>query len=72
MRLAPARIEPSIFRLIALKLATTPPGPVLEHMLLHESYINMAIANILMYSKSLYDLPRLVGQNTKNVTNANG
>ena len=31
---------------------------VLEHMLLHESYINMAIANILVYSKSLYDLRR--------------
>ena len=27
-------------------------------MLLHKSYINMAIANILVYSKSLYDLPR--------------
>ena len=26
-------------------------------MLLHKSYINMAIAHILVYSKSLYDLP---------------
>ena len=33
-------------------------GDYLEHMLLHKSYINMAIANILVYSKSLYDLPR--------------
>ena len=31
---------------------------ILEHMLLHKSYINMAIANILVYSKSLHDLPR--------------
>ena len=31
---------------------------ILEHMLLRKSYINMAIANILVYSKSLYDLPR--------------
>ena len=31
---------------------------ILEHMLLHKSYINMAIANILVYSISLYDLRR--------------
>ena len=31
---------------------------ILEHMLLHKLYVNMAIANILVYSKSLYDLPR--------------
>ena len=28
----------------------------LEHMLLHKSYINVAIANILLCRKSLYDL----------------
>ena len=27
-------------------------------MLLHKFYINVAIANILLCSKSLYDLPR--------------
>ena len=27
-------------------------------MLLHKLYINVVIANILVYSKSLYDLPR--------------
>ena len=32
-------------------------------MLLHKLYINVAIANILVYQKSLYDLP---GPNCKN------
>ena len=31
---------------------------ILGYMLLHNSYINVAIANILLYRKSLYDLPR--------------
>ena len=30
---------------------------IFGHMLLHKLYINMAIANILVYPKSLYDLP---------------
>ena len=30
---------------------------ILQHMLLHNSYINVAIANILPYRKSPYDLP---------------
>ena len=30
---------------------------ILDHMLLHKLYINVAIAHILVYSKSLYDLP---------------
>ena len=28
-----------------------------DHMLLHRTYINVAIAHILLYGKSLYDLP---------------
>ena len=35
-------------------------------MLLHKFYINVAIANILLCSKSLYDLPRRNCKNTKN------
>ena len=31
---------------------------ILGYMLLHKSNINVAIANILLYRKSLYDLPR--------------
>ena len=34
-------------------------------MLLHNSYINVAIANILLYHKSLYDLPVPKGKNPK-------
>ena len=30
---------------------------ILGHMLLHKSYINVAITNILLYRKSRYDLP---------------
>ena len=30
---------------------------VLDHMLLHNSYINVTIAHILVYRKCLYDLP---------------
>ena len=30
---------------------------VLAYMLLHSTYINVAIAHILVYRKSLYDLP---------------
>ena len=38
-------------------LAITPKLSILGHMLLHKSYINVAIANILLCSLSLYDLP---------------
>ena len=38
-------------------------------MLLHNSNINVAIANILLYQKSLYDLP---GLKCKNVKKLNG
>ena len=34
----------------------TPNISTLEHMLLHKSYINVAIANIFLYRNSLYDL----------------
>ena len=37
---------------------------ILGHMLLHNSNINVTIANILVYQKSLYDLP---GRKCKNV-----
>ena len=39
------------FSTISLKPST------FGHMLLHKSYINVAIANIFLYRKSLYDLP---------------
>ena len=35
----------------------TPKVCILEHMFLHNTYINVAIAHILLYRKSLYDLP---------------
>ena len=38
-------------------LAISPKLSILDHMLLHKLYINMAIANILLGSTSLYDLP---------------
>ena len=38
-------------------MVINPKIGVLGHMLLHKSYINVAIANILVYRKSLYDLP---------------
>ena len=45
-------VEPKIgFQTISPKINT------LRYMLLHKSYINMAIANIFLYRKSLYDLP---------------
>ena len=34
-------------------------------MLLHNLYINVSIANILVYSKSLYDLPKPIEKNRK-------
>ena len=40
-------------------LAISPKISILGHVLLHNMYINVAIANILLYSKSLYDLPGL-------------
>ena len=40
------------FSPISLKIST------FGHMLLHKSYINVAVANILLYWKSLYDLQR--------------
>ena len=40
------------FSTISLKIST------FGHMLLHKSYINVAIANILLYRKSLYDLQK--------------
>ena len=39
-------------------LVINPKLGVLSHMLLHKSYINMAIANILLYQKGFYDLHR--------------
>ena len=38
-------------------LAITLKINILGHMLLHKLYINVAIANILLYPKSFYDLP---------------
>ena len=38
-------------------LAISPKVSILGHVLLHNLYINVAIAKILLYSKSLYDLP---------------
>ena len=38
-------------------LDITPKLSILGHMLLHKSYINVTIANILLCSLSLYDLP---------------
>ena len=37
--------------------AITPLVSILDPMLLHNTYINEAIANIFMCQKSLYDLP---------------
>ena len=38
-------------------LAISSKITILGHMLLHKLYINVAIANILLYPKSFYDLP---------------
>ena len=40
-------------------LRFSPKLSILAYMLLHNLYINVAIANILVYSKRLYDLPKL-------------
>ena len=54
-----------MFAAVAKKrfLAITPKLSILGHMLLHKSYINMAIANILLCRKSRYDLPGLKYKN---------
>ena len=42
-----------------LEFEHAPKLSILAHMLLYKSYINVAIAVILLYSKILYDHPEL-------------
>ena len=48
----------SLRRKKSVFLAISRQMSILDHMLLHKLYINVAIANILLYSKSLYDLQK--------------
>ena len=50
-RISSSRVHKNGFFRFSQKLS------ILAYMLLQSSYINVAITNILVYSKSLYDLP---------------